>query len=64
MHIQLKKYLAKGAVYCPFCESDQIFVITELEGNGQDAWQDVKCAKCGRKWTDIYKIVDIKELEE
>lgn len=56
-----KKYL-KTPTTCPYCSS------RKLEADSLDvdgAWGDssVLCRDCGRRWTDIFKLVDI-EIED
>lgn len=55
-------YMNSGGVYCVFCKSEDLHV-SSIENAGMDARGEVKCNKCGKRWTDIYTLVDI-ELEE
>ena len=57
---QIKKYIEGGGVSCPHCGSQ------DIEGGfveivSGEAWQDVTCNHCGKKWTDIYKLKSIEE---
>jgi hypothetical protein len=55
-------YLQGGGNHCPFCESEQIeggFIETD----SGTSWQPVKCNDCKKEWKDIYKLVDVEEME-
>jgi len=53
-------YLLGGGNHCPYCASHDI---TALIFNGEDGGQPVRCESCQKEWTDIYKLVDIQEIE-
>jgi transcription elongation factor Elf1 len=46
--------------HCPFCNS------ANIEGEAVDfsdgVSQDVSCVDCGHRWTDVLKVVEIKEV--
>ena len=56
-----ENYVARGGVYCPYCESD------EIEGSGAVntdigvVWQKMQCLKCKKRWEDKYDLVGISE---
>jgi hypothetical protein len=57
-----KEYVANGGTWCPYCGFGQ------LEGNGLEveegfATQYMKCLRCHRRWTDVYRLVGFKEAE-
>ena len=57
----LIKYLAEGS-HCPFCGFEQI----EGESvtiDGNKAYQDCYCLKCGSEWEDKYQLVDVIEKD-
>ena len=56
----IDRYLANGRNYCPFCNSEQIFV----QGMGalREAQEvDGHCLFCGRQWRERYKLAEIEE---
>lgn len=53
-----KQEYIKRFGHCPYCESDTNIEGGLVEIDGNEAFQDVKCAKCGGEWTDIYQLVD------
>ena len=53
-------YLLGGGHYCPYCGSHNI---TALIFEGEDEGQPVRCESCQKEWTDIYKLVDVQEIE-
>lgn len=46
--------------HCPHCESDDI-VGDAFEGDFNIASQRVTCSKCGRRWVDVYRLVDVED---
>jgi transposase-like protein len=58
---QKQDYILGGGHHCPYCASHNI---TALIFEGEDSGQPVRCEDCGKEWTDIYKLVDIKEETE
>ena len=58
---QKKDYILKGGVRCPFCNSSNI---TAGVFHGQAVGQKVECEDCHREWWDVYKLVDVEEIEE
>ena len=57
-----KKYLEVNGVLCPFCGSSDIRA-DSLESDGNEAWNNVHCEDCKEEWKDIYKLVDIIQVE-
>jgi hypothetical protein len=57
-----KKYLKAGGALCPFCGSSDI-TAEPVESDGGEAWCDVTCKECEETWKDVYKLVDIIEVE-
>jgi transposase-like protein len=57
---QKKDYILKGGVRCPFCSSSNI---TAGAFEGEAAGQRVECEDCHKKWCDVYKLVDVEEIE-
>ena len=57
---QKKDYIVKGGLHCPFCGSSEI---TAGVFEGEATGQRVECENCHKEWWDIYKLVDIEEIE-
>lgn len=58
-----KKYINGASHKCPYCKSENIegrFV--EVTDGGAN--QKITCNDCGKRWFDLYKLVDIQELED
>jgi transcription elongation factor Elf1 len=47
----------KNPYHCPYCNSDQIVA---LEFNGESLRQTVECQDCGREWTEVFTLTDVK----
>lgn len=60
---QKKDYVADMGIYCPYCESDDIWGDDWEYGTGQ-VWEVMRCRTCGKKWTDVYTLTLIEEREE
>lgn len=55
-----RSYLRHGST-CPYCGSNAITGDSvDIEGSG--AWQEVYCQECGRRWRDIYRLVNVEEV--
>ena len=60
--IARKKYVEENPFQCPFCGSANITTTGDIEGDGlSSAWQSVVCNDCQKRWTDVYKLVDVEE---
>jgi formate dehydrogenase maturation protein FdhE len=54
------EYFENGE-YCPFCESTLIEGL-EVEFEGVQCIRNVRCTSCEKTWTDVYRLVSIKNL--
>jgi len=54
------EYLFKGGVFCPWCRSDQIEG-GDIDINRGIASQKMDCLECDKAWTDVYKLVEVRE---
>jgi hypothetical protein len=63
-----KKYHIKtgGEECCPFCKTDVDMMSMDWKEpdpvEGGDFEQEVKCLKCNRRWINVYRLVDMREL--
>lgn len=57
---QRKAYLEDSSK-CPFCQSYQIEG-SSVEISNDRAYQTVSCNDCDKRWTDIYKLSDVEEV--
>lgn len=53
------QYIANGSVHCPHCESQDIEGLGGLEIEDSIITQEVLCHSCNKRWTDIYRLVDV-----
>ena len=60
---QVKKYVREGGVKCPYCKSPDI-TGGSVAVDANRAWREVDCQQCGRNWTDLYRLIDVVEVEE
>jgi transposase-like protein len=56
-----QKYVKLLGNNCPFCNSHNIIAMEQMQTDGGDAWQDIKCEDCGEWWTDLYKLVGAEQ---
>lgn len=56
-----EEYSQRQGQLCPFCESDEIETIDDLDADGDCAWQGVVCRDCEKQWTDLFKLVGFEE---
>ena len=56
-------YVNSGGSHCPFCGDDYILG-GHLESDTSEAWMEVTCQNCSKSWYDIYKLVDIEEVNQ
>lgn len=56
---QKKRYLEIGGVRCLFCNSRDIEA-QPFQAEAGDVWTKVTCNACGKKWTDVYRLVDVE----
>ena len=60
---QEQLYVDRGGSLCPFCEADN------PEGGDIDieygaVYQEIRCLSCGEKWTDVYSLDHIYQMED
>jgi hypothetical protein len=55
------KYITSGGLACPFCGSDQI-TAAGIEAVAGQASQEVQCARCGKRWQNVFHLVEMKDL--
>lgn len=61
---QIKTYVQYGGTYCPYCNSHNISANEIHLCDYEESYiEETKCLNCKQTWTDIYKIVDIREHE-
>ena len=58
-----ESYLDSGGAFCPFC------MASNPEGGDIDieygaVYQEVRCLACGEKWTDVYSLDHIYQMED
>lgn len=58
------QYVAAAGVRCPYCRSKEVEAKGDLEADGRDCWQDVRCAHCHKTWRDVYRLVGYESTDE
>lgn len=58
---QRRNYLDNNGIKCPFCDSDDIEGTCGVDVDAGVATQDIKCNECEKTWSDVYRLVDVKE---
>lgn len=59
---QKKEYL-ENSYKCPYCNSYSIQAM-QMGVDGNITWYAVYCESCHRRWTDVYKLVDVEEVSK
>lgn len=63
---QKAAYLKGGAQKCPYCGHGELgcdrLMPSDLEDNSEYECS-TRCMKCGKEWTDIYRVVDVRHHE-
>ena len=57
---QKRRYIAVKGTRCPYCGSQDV-TVSDMQADGDTAWQAVTCDNCGKNWTDNYNLSDIVE---
>ena len=62
---QIKEYVARGGLYCPYCGLDGIEGVDQ-DVDGPVATWTVMCVNvdCRKSWTDIYTLTDMEPDED
>jgi formate dehydrogenase maturation protein FdhE len=56
-----EQYLNNSNI-CPWCKSNDI-VAGQIEGDYEQAWQQVHCRLCRKTWNDVYNLVGYEEVK-
>lgn len=59
----IKRHVKEGGIDCVYCGSDHLILedpTMDDEDDVNELHQDVTCEMCGEKWTDVYKLVDVR----
>ena len=60
---QRHKYLKSFGSQCPYCESYDI-TVTDFDPVDNFIYQNCRCEKCEKEWTDQYTLTDVHSEEE
>jgi hypothetical protein len=61
--IDKASYIKGKGLMCPFCKSQSIeggFI----EVQAGEAYQEMGCAECQKKWQDVYRLADVLAVRE
>lgn len=61
MELKKEQYIREGGVRCPYCASEDIEG-TSFESDLDFSSQKITCNNCGKRWEDIYTLIDIIEI--
>lgn len=48
---------------CPFCNGRELSA-GDTDFSDADAWRNIECTSCGRKWLECFQLWSIENLEE
>lgn len=58
---QKAAYLKGGAHKCPYCGSNKLDCDRLILVDHEDEYEcRTRCTACGREWTDVYRVVDVR----
>ena len=58
-----EEYTRDGGAFCPACGSDEIEG-SEVNVEGDGAWQPVSCQSCGASWNGLYRLTGYDGLKK
>jgi hypothetical protein len=59
-----QSYLESEGTHCPFCDSENIESgEVHLEGDYFVALVECQESHCGKKWKDIYGLIEVNEVD-
>lgn len=62
---QKDAYLKGGAQKCPYCGHDELDCDRLMLSDFEDEYEcTTRCTKCGKEWTDVYRVVDVRDHED
>ncbi len=51
------QYARQMGLQCPYCQSEAITPMGQMESDGGIAWREIACSECGGSWTESYGLV-------
>jgi len=60
---EIKEKYIDNPLFCPFCEVEGYLIYDSKEDYGEGN-RYVSCTLCGKKFLEIYKLVDIEPIED
>ena len=61
LSMKMRKSYLKSPLRCPWCRSGDIEAPASPEVDSGTATQLLKCNQCGKRWIDIYRLVNMRE---
>jgi phage FluMu protein Com len=49
---------------CPYCQDTNIESDDGPEMELTGCYQTIRCSNCEKRWTEIYRMIDIEEIED
>lgn len=57
-----EEYVLESGTICPHCRSPEVTSGT-MQVDGEQAWADIRCGKCGREWRDLYRLTGFEDID-
>ena len=58
------RYVLKGGLECPNChQMKTIDLEGDIQNDGSDAWQSIRCDSCNATWIDTYTLTGFTDLD-
>ena len=62
MPLSSAEYVKRKGIICPYCECSDVEEIGQTAFIEISLYQEVKCTKCGKCWTDVYELTGYEEM--
>ena len=57
-------YVKGGGASCPYCGSDSVEAIEQVQMDGREGTQQIECKSCDALWCDVVRLVGVYETME
>ncbi len=49
---------------CPYCGDNDIYIYEHCQIDNEEVTRVLKCGGCREKWTEIYHLVDVQDIQK
>ena len=63
MTLSSEQYAAEAGTRCPVCKATSIESTEQVQVDGPNAWQEIRCNLCGSTWNELFRLTGFAELE-